>query len=300
MTQQRTKSDISPDRVDLRDTFAAAALTGLLSRSIAPEQAMSQYVRIAATYADAMLRERERTNHDAAPKAKATNDGGTPKDADGTGSTPSKAEIDALEFVVEEGRIASMDDYGILRSLLIRLRPEWENQSYEESDEKRTNTTMSRDATPGEGSVQGEGTVAPAAWLAVAADGSESSAVYLLKEHAEAAAREWGWFVAPLYALPVLRAEDEIAIEAAWERTGLTPTWPADEAGCGVKYANAMADEIMRLRSPTLTAEEREAVEVATQCVQAQRAQHHPEETAAHELLDKSLAKLRSLLERLK
>jgi hypothetical protein len=115
-------------------------------------------------------------------------------------------------------------------------------------------------ATPSEGSAHGESTVAPAAWLAVAADGSESSAVYLLKEQAEAAAREWGWFVAPLYALPVLRAEDEIAIEAAWGRTGLTPTWPADEAGCGVKYANAMADEIMRLRSPTLTAEEREAV----------------------------------------
>ena len=37
----------------------------------------------------------------------------------------SEAEIDALEYVVEEGRIASMDDYGILRSLLVRLRPEW-------------------------------------------------------------------------------------------------------------------------------------------------------------------------------
>jgi len=88
----------------------------------------------------------------------------------------------------------------------------------------------------------------PAAWLAVAADGSESSAVYLLKEQADAAAREWGWMVVPLYALPVLRAEDEIAIDSAWERTGLTPTWPADEAGCGVKYANAMAQEIERLR----------------------------------------------------
>jgi hypothetical protein len=108
---------------------------------------MSQYVRIAAAYADAMLRERERTNHDAVPEAKATNDGGTPKDADGTGNTPSKAEIDA-----------------------------------------------------------------------------------------------------PLYALPVLRAEDEIAIEAAFERTGIEPTWPEDEAGCGVKYANAMAQEIERLR----------------------------------------------------
>ena len=39
----------------------------------------------------------------------------------------SEAEIDALEYVVEEGRIASMDDYGILRSLLVRLRPECEN-----------------------------------------------------------------------------------------------------------------------------------------------------------------------------
>jgi len=53
----------------------------------------------------------------------------------------SEAEIDALEYVVEEGRIASMDDYGILRSLLVRVRPEWENQLYKESDEKRTNTT---------------------------------------------------------------------------------------------------------------------------------------------------------------
>lgn len=53
---------------------------------------------------------------------------------------------------------------------------------------------------------------------------------------------------------------DEIAIEAAWERTGLKPTWPDDEAGCGVKYATAMADEIARLR---LTDEERDCVRAA-------------------------------------
>ena len=58
-----------------------------------------------------------------------------------------------MEFVVEEGRTASVDDYGILRSWLIRLRPEWESQSYEESDEKRMNTTMNRDTTSSEGSV---------------------------------------------------------------------------------------------------------------------------------------------------
>ena len=235
-------------------------------------------------------------DHDAVPEAKAFPSessvplgngggcGGTDKPvtlpAMGTGNL-SEAEIDALEFVVEEGRIASMDDYGILRSLLVRVRPVWESQSHKESNEKRINTAMDRDTTPGDGSVQGEGTVAPAAWLAVAADGSESSAVYMLKEQADAAAREWGWFVVPLYALPVLRAEDEIAIEAAWGRTGLKPTWPEDEAGCGVKYANAMADEIARLR---LTDAEREAIEDAV-------AELTPGPIAAT---------LRSLLERLK
>ena len=69
----------------------------------------------------------------------------------------SEAEIDAIECVVEDGRIASMSVYGVMRSLLVRLRPEWESQSYEESDEKRVNTTMNRDATPSDGSVQDEG-----------------------------------------------------------------------------------------------------------------------------------------------
>jgi len=149
--EQKRKADWKQaERERLRDTFAAAALTGLLSHSIAPEQAMSQYIRIAAAYADAMLREREQTNHDAVPDAIARTEsascgrgcGGTDKPvtlpAMGTGDIPvsrtrgrvgtilSEAEIDALEYVVEEGRIASMDDYGILRSLLVRVRPEWE------------------------------------------------------------------------------------------------------------------------------------------------------------------------------
>ena len=152
----------------------------------------------------------------------------------------------------------------------------------------------------------------PAAWLAVAADGSESSAVYLLKEQADAAAREWGWMVVPLYAFPAGWPEDEIAIEAAWQRTGLNPTWPDDEAGCGVKYANAMADEILRLREAirrladqdatlsvqdgnvtvtidaTLTDEEREAIYRAEARL---RTAYVPD--------DETAATLRSLLERL-
>jgi hypothetical protein len=115
---------------------------------------------------EAMLRGLlERTNRDAVPEAIANADGEPAPECggeaglssrDGTGNTPSKAEIDALEFVVEEGRIGN---YGTLRSWLIRLRPEWESQSYEESDEKRVNTTTNRDTTHGEGSVRGEGTV---------------------------------------------------------------------------------------------------------------------------------------------
>jgi hypothetical protein len=183
--------------VSLRDTFAAAALTGLLSN--VQRYQNGPLTEQAFEIAGFMLKERARTSvgvaemdsatdrksaatpracasscsqpfdsapttHDAVPEAKARDadrgrtDKAVARPGDGTGNTPSEAEIDALEFVVEEGRTASVDDYGILRSWLIRLRPEWENQSYEESDEKRTNTTMSRDATPGEGSVQGEGT----------------------------------------------------------------------------------------------------------------------------------------------
>jgi hypothetical protein len=53
----------------------------------------------------------------------------------------SKAEIDALEYVVEEGRIACKEDYGILRSWLCRLRPALES-------------TPSEPSTPGEGTRQ--------------------------------------------------------------------------------------------------------------------------------------------------
>lgn len=44
----------------------------------------------------------------------------------GTGDI-SEAQIDALECVVEDGRIVGMSVYGHLRSLLVRLRPEWES-----------------------------------------------------------------------------------------------------------------------------------------------------------------------------
>jgi hypothetical protein len=59
--------------------------------------------------------------------------------------TASEAEIDALEYVVEEGRIACREDYGILRSWLCRLRTAWES-------------TPSEPSTPGEGAVSNDRT----------------------------------------------------------------------------------------------------------------------------------------------
>jgi hypothetical protein len=130
-----------------RDTFAAAALTGFTTQ-LRYGSVFNLTLTAHQCYelADAMLRERERTNHDAVPEAIARTEsascgrgcGGIDKPvtlpAMGTGDIPdsrtglSEAEIDALEYVVEEGRIASMDDYGILRSLLVRVRPEWEER----------------------------------------------------------------------------------------------------------------------------------------------------------------------------
>lgn len=57
------------DQLTMRDTFAAAALNGWLASQ---QTVINQYTmaRKAYEYADAMLLERERTNHDAAPAAK--------------------------------------------------------------------------------------------------------------------------------------------------------------------------------------------------------------------------------------
>jgi hypothetical protein len=97
----------------------------------------------------------------------------------------------------------------------------------------------------------------PVAYAAVAADGSESVYVASLKEQAEECCRENGWFLSPLYAAPPTWQEEVAAVEAAFERSGVQPTWPDDEAGNVGPMAEAMADDIERLR---LAADEREAI----------------------------------------
>lgn len=59
---------------------------------------------------------------------------------------------------------------------------------------------------------------------------------------------------------PATWQEEQMGVEAAFERSGVTRPWPADEPDQLVPMADAMADEIARLR---LTDSQREAVETA-------------------------------------
>lgn len=56
----------------------------------------------------------------------------------------------------------------------------------------------------------------PVGWVAFAADGSESSAVYSLYEQARAAADEWNWCIAPLYRQPQPTLTDEERAALMW------------------------------------------------------------------------------------
>jgi hypothetical protein len=137
--EEKRKADWKQaDRERLRDTFAAAALTGLLAsmqkNAFAEEMASHAY-----ELADAMIRERERTNHDAAPEAcvqqstrepersllaqSESVERGLPR----TGNTPAlgESEREAIEQVLDElsGRACAESWVPeILRNLLERLK----------------------------------------------------------------------------------------------------------------------------------------------------------------------------------
>ena len=88
----------------------------------------------------------------------------------------------------------------------------------------------------------------PVAYAAVATDGSESIYVASPREQAEAACREYDWTLIPLYPGPQTWQDETAAVEAAFERSGVKPTWPADETGNIGPMAEAMAAEIEQLR----------------------------------------------------
>lgn len=91
-----------------------------------------------------------------------------------------------------------------------------------------------------------------------------------------------------LYALPVFDGpptwqEEVAAVEEAFERSGVNPTWPDDEPGNIGPMAAAMADEIRRLR---LTDAEREVL-------------GHEVELAEYQQRHDLVATLQGLLERM-
>lgn len=195
-----------------RDHFAAAALTGIIANE-GEGPSLSNTCGYAYRIADAMLRERNGavegretvpiTNHDAVPAAKdqlpegvrASVGGGSdrtdnaaPRPAVVTGNTSSGAAC--APHADGRGGIPRCPD--------------------EPPDVTQPDNGL---ATSG----RGRNTQYPAAWVAFAADGSESSAVYSLYEQARAAADEWNWCVAPLYCHPhpTLTDAEREAIEKA-------------------------------------------------------------------------------------
>lgn len=206
-----------------RDTFAAAALTGLLAAPTDKDRLSEYWARFSYEVADAMLavrdlRSAKETSLDAVPAAIAPADSHAPRGAVdresvgtdkaepltrdcGTGDI-SDAQIDALECVVEDGRIVGMSVYGHLRSLLVRLRPEWED------DTPRPPTTPPQGSVPDEGSVSDSREWnEPVAWATFYPNGSTAS-VYIGRVPSHAA---------PLYRQPqpTLTDEEREAVDQA-------------------------------------------------------------------------------------
>ena len=154
-----------------RDYFAAAALIrgmGVLG--------CEQIAKACYEMADAMLRERDRTNHDAVPAARA----------------------EEPESSVPRGSGSAL-----------------------------ANTSE------------------PVAWVAFATDGSDSSAVYSMREQAQAAANDWGWSFAPLYAHLPLTDKELAALE--WFEEVRKPLNSFDDG----EYVATLRKLLERLKSIT-------------------------------------------------
>ena len=156
-----------------RDQFAAAALTGLLAQGDDGSFSEESYARGAYRWADAMLCERERTNRDAAPAARASVDSVAPQPTtDGRERT-------------DKSPARTVDGTG-------------------ESDRpKPIKSTPATHATHGEGSMRREGIQEPVAWgvagskgLLYATSVSRMDAVDMQSEH------ECDTHVVPLYRRP--------------------------------------------------------------------------------------------------
>jgi hypothetical protein len=153
------------DAERLRDTFAAAALTGLIASREWPidsEEAAHYCYRVA----DAMLRERSRTGQTAAgtpPQSRAGQSAAesVPEVAKCTerGNDHDAAPEARVQQSTREPERSLLPQSDAVERGLHRTGNTSSPELYGKDDEKRTNTNTSLDTTPSEGSVRGEGTV---------------------------------------------------------------------------------------------------------------------------------------------
>ena len=279
----------------LRDHFAAAALTGLLSQCAAEDREAAETAAAAMRYADAMLRERgnhsetpnSSPNLDAAPAAIANaesvapqptargesdrNDKAAPRPSAGTGDTP-----DSPKPI--KGGVSD-------RSKPIN-GPDPDSRVWETPVH-----TPAPHATPGEGSVPREGTQEPVAWAVTMGDGSVYEA-FAAHQHGEAVALAKRCMfgtagplpLAPLYRhppvtepLPKTKRAEVSAEPAAWyvrNRAAGPPMlfWDEERAkkaafACGVGARPLYLCQDFSQKNLTLTDAEREAVERAVDSI---------------------------------
>lgn len=105
------------------------------------------------------------------------------------------------------------------------------------------NTDKPKDAA--EPSPVSSGSVRPVAWVAFAADASESRAVCLTRQEAENVCRTYGWGLAPLYAVRLTGAERE-ALKTVLRR--LREDYFAGRFADSVKFAAVIDGLLERLK----------------------------------------------------
>jgi len=179
-----------------RDHFAAAALTGLLSYEANQYPTALQWEHLlkhAYRWADAMLRERERTDLDAAPAARARTDSaaGEPGGGHGSGGTDKPL----TRPVLGTGNQTAPPCVETDGSSPATAQPP---ASSDGSGEGRPLDVTRPDNGEAAGG-RGHNTQEPVAWLA---HSDEWQMVSMHREHADAAAAENGAEVIPLYRTP--------------------------------------------------------------------------------------------------
>lgn len=192
-----------------RDTFAAAALTGLLAAPTDKDRSSEYWARFSYAISDAMLRERGDT-----PASYQKND-------EKRGDAPTKREVDIVTRLRQtRANMIGTDDEDHFFDChdaageIDRLR----SRVWETPRTQPPHATYPQGSVPGEGSfLDSRNAKEPVAWWLKGAEydtGCEYEYVSLVKESADAAAKNGGT-VTPLYRSPTLTDAEREAVELA-------------------------------------------------------------------------------------